>query len=99
MDALKKLNSLMPHDVQFSKSDTPLTKTNMIPKLTEFARKHPEKYAQNIHKIRELGEELAYINGHNIGLADLSLKNQEHIDNFLEKENKIDRRQAYCKRR
>jgi hypothetical protein len=88
MEAIHKLNSYMPPDIQFSSSDGPLTKTSIVPKLTQFAKKHPELYAKNIHKIRELGEELAYLNGHNIGLNDLSLKNQHHIDSFLEKENK-----------
>ena len=68
MSVLDKLNSLMPPDVKFTSADTPLTKPIMNVKLVLFAQKHPDMYAKNIHKIRELGEELAYLNGHNMGL-------------------------------
>lgn len=77
---LERLNSLMPADIKFTSADTPLTKTKMNAKLTQFARKDPDLYAKNIHKIRELGEELAYVNGHNMGLNDLFLGNQKQID-------------------
>ena len=86
MDAVRELNKLMPSDVQFSSSDTPLTKPIINAKLTIFAQKHPSMYARNIHKIRELGEELAYLNGHNIGPRDLTLLNQKDIDNMLNAE-------------
>lgn len=86
MDAIAELNKLMPSDVQFSASDAPLTKPKINPKLALFARKHPDLYARNIHKIRELGEELAYLNGHNIGPKDFELKNKHAITQLLDKE-------------
>ncbi len=86
MDAIRELNKLMPHDVRFSASDAPLTKPKINAKLTLYAQKHPAKYASNIHKIRELGEELAYLNGHNMGPKDLTLNNQKDIDKMLHKE-------------
>jgi len=92
MDAITELNKYMPMDIRFTSSDAPLTKSVMTPKLTAYAKKYPDKYAANIHKIRELGEELAYINGHNMGTNDLTLKNQKHIDNFLDKEDKAIRK-------
>jgi DNA-directed RNA polymerase subunit beta' len=86
MSALAELNKLMPADIQFHPSDEPLTKPVMNSKLSEFARKYPTMYARNIHKIRELGEELAYLGGHNIGPNDLNLSNEKHIESFLKKE-------------
>jgi len=86
MDALRELNKLMPSDVQFTGADMPLTKASIMPKLTQFASKHPSLYAQKIHKIRELGEELAYLNGHNMGPKDLTYSNQKDIDKLLSTE-------------
>jgi len=83
MDAIRELNKLMPSDIQFSSADAPLTKPIINAKLTRYAQKYPAQYAQNIHRIRELGEELAYLNGHNMGPKDLSLSNQKDIDNML----------------
>ena len=83
MEAIQELNKLMPNDLQFSSMDAPLTKPKINAKLSMFAQQNPSMYAKNIHKIRELGEELAYVNGHNIGPKDLSLSNQKHIDNML----------------
>jgi hypothetical protein len=86
MSALTELNKLMPPDIKFRPSDEPLTKPKMNSKLSLFARKYPSMYARNIHKIRELGEELAYLGGHNIGPNDLTLSNEKHINNFINKE-------------
>ncbi len=83
MDAIAELNRLMPSDIKFSSVDKPLTKDTMNVKLRRFARKHPDMYAKNIHRIRELGEELAYVSGHNMGLRDLKLGNQKFIDKKL----------------
>lgn len=83
MSSLTALNKLMPSDVQFKSDDGPLTKDIMNVKLRSFARKHPDMYAKNIHHIRELGEELAYVSGHNMGLSDLKLGNQKSIDKKL----------------
>ena len=83
MNSLTELNKLMPPDVQFSSVDKPLTKDKMNVKLRRFARSNPNLYAKNIHKIRELGEELAYVSGHNMGLNDLKLGNQKFIDKKL----------------
>jgi len=80
---LAELNALMPKDIRFSRSDYPLSKTNMNPKLIEFAKKYPDLYSRNIHKIRELGEEVGYKSGHNVGLDDMFLKNQSQIDKKL----------------
>jgi DNA-directed RNA polymerase subunit beta' len=43
-------------------------------------------YARNVHKIRELGEELAYLNGHNMGPNDFALKNSKEINSMLDAE-------------
>ena len=83
MDAIHELNKFMPSDIQFTSSDKPLTKPKMMAKLTRYAQKYPEQYAHNIHRIRELGEELAYLNGHNMGPRELTLSNQKDIDNML----------------
>ena len=83
MNPLTELNKLMPSDVQFTSVDKPLTKDKMNVKLRRFARSNPNMYAKNIHKIRELGEELAYVSGHNMGLGDLKLGNQKFIDKKL----------------
>jgi len=86
MDAIFELNKLMPKDIQFSQSDTPLTKPKINAKLSVYAQKYPAMYASKIHKIRELGEELAYLNGHNMGPAEFSLKNKKSIDDMLHRE-------------
>ncbi len=83
MNSLTELNKLMPSDVHFTSADGPLTKDVMNVKLRRFARSHPDMYAKNIHHIRELGEELAYVSGHNMGLNDLKLGNQKFIDKKL----------------
>jgi len=86
MDAIAALNKLMPPELHFKRSDAPLTKPKINAKLAEFARKRPAMYARNVHRIRELGEELAYAQGHNMGIDDLELSNKKHIDKMLDSE-------------
>jgi len=85
MNAIRDLNNLLPSEFHFKQSDSPITKPILQERLGQFARKYPDKYAKNIHKIRALGEELAYLRGHNIGIDDLGVKNQKEINSFLDK--------------
>jgi len=88
MDAVSALNSFLPDEFHIKKSDLPLTKAKLNKLLTEYAKKYPDHYAKNIHKIGDLGEELAYLHGHHVGINDLLHPNRKKIESFLEKENK-----------
>jgi len=88
MDALKEINKYLPGDLQFKKSDLPLTKKKVNDRMLLYAKKYPDLYAKNIHKIGGLGEELAYRYGHHIGINDLTHGHKDKIRRFLEAEDK-----------
>jgi len=88
MDVLKELNSLLPSNLHFTEKDTPITKNKLNERLNIFAKEHPDMYKKNIHKIGDLGEELAYMYGHHVGINDLLHPKRKEIKKFLEKEDK-----------
>jgi len=87
-NTIQELNKYLPNDLKVKKSDLPLNKARLKKILVEYAKKYPEKYAQNIHKIGELGEELAYIYGHHVGIDDLNHNKKNQIKFYLTKEEK-----------
>jgi len=88
MDALKSINQYMPSDLSFKKEDLPLDKKTINNRMLLYAKKYPDLYAKNIHKIGQLGEELAYVYGHHIGINDLTHNKKKEIKDFLEREDK-----------
>jgi hypothetical protein len=85
-NVIQELNKYLPSDLKITGKDLPLTKTKLKKRLSEYAKKYPEKYAQNIHKIGELGEELGYVYGHHIGINDLIHNKKNQIKYYLTKE-------------
>lgn len=88
MDVLNRINQYLPTDLHFKKEDLPLDKKKVNQRLLEFAKKYPDLYAKNIHKIGQLGEELAYEYGHHIGIEDLTHPLKHRIKAFVEAEDR-----------
>jgi len=86
LNTLEQLNKHMPDDLKFTKKDLPLSKNVVKKKLHEYAKRYPDMYSKNIHKIGTLGEELAYVHGHHIGIDDLLPTNRKQIKNYINKE-------------
>ena len=78
----------MPADLHFKEKDLPLDKKTVNKRMLEYAKKYPDLYSKNIHKIGQLGEELAYEYGHHIGINDLTHNKKKQIAAFLENEDK-----------
>jgi len=89
MTSIREINKYLPTELHFKNSDAPLTKPKVNARLQSFAKKYPLQYSENIHKIGDLGEELAYLSGHNMGINDLHLSNHKEIKNFLDVQDKI----------
>ena len=88
MDVLQRINQYLPADLHFKKDELPLDKKKVNQRLLEYAKKYPDLYAKNIHKIGQLGEELAYEYGHHIGINDLTHPYKGEIRAFLEAEDR-----------
>ena len=89
MEALKELNNLLPKELQVKEEDLPLDKAKLSKLLTRYAKLYPDQYAKNIHKIGLLGEELAYLEGHHVGINDLLHPKRKQIDAYLAQQERI----------